>query len=111
VGYIEGFDQPVFSDSASAGLGGLISRRVEFSTGARYFAGAAGLTAAAPPFDSYAAWARIQTGLTQSLAAYAEYRFYRYEFTDTAARPIGLPSNFQRNGVRVGLSLWVPLGK
>lgn len=111
LGYIEGFDRPVFSDSAGAGLGGLISRRVELSAGARYFAGAIGLTATAPSFDTYAAWARIRTGLTRTLAAFAEYRFYRYEFPDAAARPIGMPAYFHRNGVRVGLSLWVPLVK
>jgi hypothetical protein len=111
LGYIEGFDRPVFSDSAGAGLGGLVSRRVEFSAGARYFAGAVGMTAAAPPFDSYGAWARIRTGLTRTLAAYAEYRYYHYEFSEAALRPIGMPGNFSRNSVRVGLSLWVPLAR
>jgi hypothetical protein len=111
LGYIEGYRQPVFSDTAEVGLGGLISRRVEFSTGARYFAGAVGLTSPTPPFDSHAAWARIRTGLTRTLAAYAEYRFYHYGFPDVVARPIGVPTHFGRSGVRVGLSLWVPLAK
>jgi hypothetical protein len=75
VGYIEGFSQPVFSDSVSAGVGGLVSRRVEFSADARYLNGTSG---------------------------------FHYEF-DEGVRPPGLPPTYSRNGVRVGLSLWVPL--
>jgi hypothetical protein len=114
LGYIEGFTEPVFSDSAGAGVGGLISRRVEFSAGTRYFTGdfTRGFgrsAAAARAFETYGAWTRIRTGLTRTLAAYAEYRFYHYDLTDTAMRPIGAPDRFGRNSVQVGLSLWIPL--
>jgi hypothetical protein len=111
LGYIEGFTEPVFSDSAGAGFGGLLSRRVELSAGTRYFTGTVSTSAAGRAFDTYGAWARIRTGLTRTLAAYAEYRFYHYEFTDAAIRPLGMPANFQRNSVRVGLNLWVPLSR
>ena len=110
-GYLEGFAQPVLSDSVGGGFGGLMSPRVEFSSDARYFNGAVGLTPNAPRFDTYSAWVRVRTGLNRSLAAYAEYFFYHYEFADAAARPTGLPPRYSRNGVRVGLTLWVPLVK
>jgi hypothetical protein len=108
VGYIEGFNRPVFSDSAGANFGGLISRRVEFSADSRYFKGAVGLTGGAPRFGSYSAWARVRTAVTRSLAAYVEYLFYHYEFDDVSAIPPGMPPQFHRNGVRIGLSIWVP---
>ena len=74
-GYLEGFNEPVSSDSAGAGIGGLISRRVEFSTDAQYLRGTVGLSSSAPPFDSYSAWVRVRTALSRGLAAYAEYLF------------------------------------
>jgi hypothetical protein len=109
VGFIEGFDEPVLTDSVTAALGGLMSRRLEFSTGAGYFNGAIGFTPGAPRFDSYSAWVRVRRALNQSLAAYAEYLFYHYEFDESISRPAGLPPRYSRNGVRAGLSLWVPL--
>jgi hypothetical protein len=108
VGYLEGFVEPTFYDSAGAGVGGLISPRVEFSSDARYFRGSVNLRSSSP-FDTYSAWVRVRTALNRSLAAYAEYFFYRYEFADASTRPIGVASQYHRNGVRVGLSLWVPL--
>ena len=45
----------------------------------------------------------------RTLAVYVEYLFYHYNFHDVADRPFGLPRKFSRNGVRVGLSLWLPL--
>jgi hypothetical protein len=109
VGYLEGFNEPVFSDTAGAGVGGLISRRVEFSSDARYFRGSTSPSSATRPFDTYSAWVRVRTGLTRGLAAYAEYFFYHYEFADAATRPTGVASKYSRQGVRVGISLWVPL--
>jgi hypothetical protein len=111
VGFLEGFDQPVLSDSVGAALGGLMSRRLEFSTGVRYFDGAIGLTTNAQRFESYSAWVRARTALTRSLAAYAEYLFYHYEFDERLTRPPGLPPRYSRNGVRIGLSWWLPLIK
>ncbi len=40
VGYLEGFAQPVFSDSANVAVGGLITRRLDLSLNANYITGA-----------------------------------------------------------------------
>ncbi len=60
-------------------------------------------------FDSYSASARLRRALHRTLAVYVEYLFYQYNFDEVADRPFGLPREFSRNGVRVGLSLWLPL--
>jgi hypothetical protein len=108
VGFIEGFAQPVFSDSANVSVGGLLTRRVDLYFNANYITGTA-LTRRSPRFDSYSGSARVRRALTRSLAAYLEYLFYHYDFNELADRPVGLPQTFSRNGVRVGLSLWLPL--
>jgi hypothetical protein len=109
VGYLEGFVRPVFSDSANVTLGGLLTRRTDLLLNANYITGTSGLSAGGPRFDSYSASARVRRALGRNLAAYCEYLFYYYDFTQVADRPTGLPQEFSRNGVRVGLSLWLPL--
>jgi hypothetical protein len=107
--FIEGFDRPVFSDVASSSVGGLLTRRVDVAVNASYFTGSVGLSQGAPRFDSFSASARLRRALTRTLGAYVEYLFYRYEFDEAAVRPAGLPPMFNRNGARVGLSVWLPL--
>jgi hypothetical protein len=74
-----------------------------------YFTGAVGLTADSPRFDSYLASGRLRSALSRTLAAYAEFRYYHYQFDESVIRPIGVPSSFSRRGVRVGLSVFLPL--
>ncbi len=90
-------------------MGGLVSRRVDFSVNASYFTGAVGLSHGAPRFDSFSVSARLRRALSRTLGVYVEYLYYRYEFEETAARPAGMPRLFDRNGARVGLSVWLPL--
>ena len=109
VGYLEGFVRPVFTDSANVGVRGLMTRRVDVSVNANYITGTDGLRQGSARFDSYSASAMVRRALTQTLAGYIEYLFYHYNFDEAADRPVGLPRTFNRNGVRVGLSLWLPL--
>ena len=108
-GYLEGFAQPVFSDSANVAVGGLITRRLDLSLNANYITGTSAVRRNSARFDSYSASARLRRALHRSLAVYVEYLFYHYNFHEVADRPFGLPREFSRNGVRVGLSLWLPL--
>ena len=108
-GYLEGFAQPVFSDSANAAVGGLITRRLDFSLNANYITGTSATRVDSGRFDSYSASARLRRALHRSLAVYVEYLFYHYNLHEVTDRPLGLPQEFSRNGARVGLSLWLPL--
>jgi hypothetical protein len=107
--YVDGFDRPIFADTVSTALNGLLTRRLEFAANASYFTGTVGVNTNSPPFDSYSAFARLRRSLTRTLAAYVEYYFYHYNFDEGTVRPVGLPATFARNGVRVGLTLWIPL--
>ena len=107
--YVDGFDRPIFADTVSTAVGGLLKQRLEFAANASYFTGTVGVNPNSPPFDSYSAFARLRRALTRTLAAYVEYYFYHYNFDEGTVRPAGLPPRFDRNGVRVGLMLWIPL--
>ena len=111
VGYLEGLVRPVFSDSANVSLSGLLTRRTDLYLNANYVTGTSGLSGSGPRFDSFSASARVRRALSRSLAAYCEYLFYHYDFTQVVDRPAGLPPEFSRSGVRVGLNLWLPLTK
>jgi hypothetical protein len=111
VGYLEGLARPVFSDSANASLSGLLTRRTDLFLNVNYITGTSGLSGRGPRFDSFSATARVRRALSRSLAAYCEYLFYQYDFTQVVDRPAGLPQEFSRSGVRVGLNLWLPLTK
>ena len=111
VGYLEGLVRPVFSDSANASLSGLLTRRTDLYINANYVTGTSGLSGSGPRFDSFSASARVRRALSRSLAAYCEYLFYQYDFSQVVDRPAGLPQEFSRSGVRVGLNLWLPLTK
>jgi hypothetical protein len=50
----------------------------------------------------------LQAALSRNIAAFVQYFYYRYFYEETVL-PIGLPSEFDRQGVRFGLSFWVPL--
>ena len=68
-----------------------------------------GLGQGSARFNSYSGSARVRRAFTRTLAGYVQYLFYHYNFDEAADRPVGLPRTFNRNGVRVGLSMWLPV--
>lgn len=106
--YIQGLAQPVFMDSVAASTHGFVTRRTDLSLSASYSAGAAGI-AGGSPFSTYAGDMRWRVALSRSLAIYTEYLYYFYDFNGALTRPPNVPSRFARNGVRVGVTAWVPV--
>jgi len=109
VGFLEGLNAPYFADSVSATLGGSLSRRIDLSTAFAYSNGDVGVLVRTNNFDSYIASARLRYAFTQAMAIYGEYVAYRYDFQNGVALPDGFPSATYRQGVRGGLSLYMPL--
>ena len=105
----DGFPEPIFSDSVTLGLGGYLSRRLEFRSQAGYSTGSVGFGSAGNGFDTYMGTARLQYGLTRYLATYVEYLYFHYEFSTATLLPGAFPRGLDRQGVRGGVSLWVPL--
>lgn len=109
VQYVAGFTQPLLSDSVTADVSGLISRRVEANVITSYSNGAAGFGAADNGYATYAGAAGLRVAITESLAAFAQYIFQHYDFADGVALPPGFAPRLDRQGARVGLSVSVPL--
>lgn len=110
-GLVEGLAEPVFSDGVMARLSGLLTRRVELAFDAAYTEGEIGVTGFRNPFNSVTGTVRIQAALTRKLALFSDYLYYSYAFDDTYALPSGLPRNLDRQGVRAGLMVLLPMIK
>jgi opacity protein-like surface antigen len=108
VDFYEGFNDPFLSDAVSASLDGLLSRRLNFSTGVDYSFGTVGV-GTDNRYDTLAAHAGLEFGLTSMLAIYGNYLYYRYEFDQQVALDPRFAQSLNRQGVRFGLSASLPI--
>jgi hypothetical protein len=108
VEYLPEFPRPVFTDGVTLSGDGLVSRRVDISARASYSDGASAFNSNSLQFTTYGGNVRVRYAWNRILATYGEYLYYYYHFRNrTVLRP-DIPSSLERNGVRVGLTLWVP---
>lgn len=110
VGFITNFSGLALSDSVSARLDGLFGQRWSMTLIGGLSAGQIGYGANEDElsrFTTYTASATMQYAFTAYLASYAQYAYFYYDFPRSPELPVG--GEFNRNSVRVGLSLTVPL--
>jgi hypothetical protein len=101
--------EPVTSNSVSVFAGGLLSRRQELTFRGSYSAGDVGTSGVQNGFATYLGSAAWRIALTRHLAAFATYLYYHYDFGRGVNLPTGVASKLDRQGVRVGISGWLPL--
>jgi hypothetical protein len=109
VGMVAGLNSAVFSDGFGAALEGLLTPRLDFSAMGSFSTGEFTQTGTANNYDTYQASVRLRAALQQSTAVFVEYVAYRYQFDSRFGLPLGVPGSLVRQGVRTGLSLWLPL--
>jgi hypothetical protein len=107
--YIEGLQAPVYTDALTAAVTGFLSRRTDLSLSAASSAGQLQQAGASGPVTTYTGDARLRFALGSNLATYIEYLYYYYNFQQGIPLPAGVPSGLTRNGVRVGLTLRIPV--
>ena len=107
VGFLDGLNDAFMGDRVVASLGGLLGQRTDVLFTGGYVSGSFGLRER--NFDTAIAGARIRTALTRHLALFAQYFFYQYRFDETVAEDLFLPGAQERQGLRAGLTVWVPL--
>lgn len=102
--------QPVFADSAQAGVGGFFGRRTQLRFNANAILGSG--TAATGNYGdvqslngngvlSFAVSRHVNTALT--------YTYYSQRFADTLLLPGGFPQDYDGQSIRVSVSVWAPL--
>jgi opacity protein-like surface antigen len=88
---------------------GLVGSRVELSGSGGYSSGSIGLGAQAEGLDSFTGTVGVRVGLVRYLALDAEYAYYHYLFDEGSLLPPGVSRGLNRNGIRAGVTVWVPL--
>ena len=107
VNYSEGFRTPSLLDTAAVSIGGLMTKRFDFTAGAFYSTAAVGLEDR--NYSSWVASTQLRAAVTRNLAAFISYYRFNYRFDDGIEIPGNLPRRVNRQGIRFGLTTWVPL--
>jgi len=106
--YVVDIPEPVFADSWGGSVEGFLSRRVDLALFAGYSSGKSLLTTSALAYDTYTGSFRVRYALSRLVATHVEYLYYFYDFAAGTPLLIGIPPGLERQGVRVGLTLWMP---
>lgn len=110
--FVQTLAAPLFGDSASASLQGIIGRRTFVGLTGGFMSGRLGYS------KSEADSSKLNTGtgafqlayaFTNNLRATFDYSYFTYHFSETALLPQGLQPSFDRHSVRGGLQLVLPL--
>jgi opacity protein-like surface antigen len=99
----------VTSDGITAGLEGLVSRRIQFQTTARASTGRAGSSVDEGGFDTYYGNASLGYALNRHTNLSLTYAYYRHRFDRGVALPADFVNQFNRHSVRASVSVWAPL--
>ena len=97
------------ADSANVAINGLISSRIETSITATYSNGQSGGANTQGRFENYTGSLQFRYAISRCCATAINYDYYVYNFEDVADLPSAFLSNFDRQAIRVGFTLWVPL--
>ncbi len=108
IDYLTGLSEPVSARTVNAMTTGLLSRRVDITASAAYSSGESALNLANSVFDTYSGDVRLRYSPTPLFATYVEYLYYFYDSHGTLPLVPGMPSNLDRNTVRVGLVVRLP---
>jgi hypothetical protein len=102
----DGLDQLYFTDAVTAGIGGLVSRRLSLSANANW--ATSSLEYGSGGHAGTSASAEANYALNRFLALYAHYVFYKYAYDDLIQLDARIPRELDRHGVRVGVTTSVP---
>jgi opacity protein-like surface antigen len=109
VGFFGNFGTPIFSDSFSFRLRGVVASRMQVTLNTGYLSGQLGLMEGASSFHTFTGTASMIYALNQLMGLDVSYSYFDYNFAQNAALPPGVQPRFDRNSVRAGVTLWLPL--
>jgi hypothetical protein len=107
--FVDEIIEPLLSDGVVAELTGLLSRRLELLGSGSFTHGGVGLSRTATPYTMYLARTQVRYALSRVTAVYAEYLLFNYRFAESVRVGASLPSYFDRQTVRAGVTVMTPL--
>ena len=103
------YHQPVLADTVTALMGGLITSRLSFQSGASYSRGSVGLVGPNRGLVLASGLVGLQTAVTRYLALGMNYSVYYRTIGSQVVVPSDLARRTETQAVRVYLSTWMPL--
>ena len=97
------------TDAASVRTDGSLGSRFDVALSTAFSNGASGAGQSNGTFSSYGGSAQLRLALARSWAVTVAYDYYYYKLDGIADLPAEVPRQFDRNAVRIGLSMWFPL--
>jgi hypothetical protein len=105
----EAWDEPLLSNGLSAGFGGLISRRLQFTSVARASLGRSVDDGPGRDYDAYTAHAALNYAISRFASAGVTYAYYFHDYGFALGLPPGFANHVDRQSVRARISVWAPL--
>jgi hypothetical protein len=99
---------PVVNNGATLSLSGLLTPRVDVLLSGGYATGESILNRDSLLYNTYTGNARVRYAVSRTFALFAEYLYYYYDIRNGVLLQPGMPPGLRRNGVRTGLTLWMP---
>jgi hypothetical protein len=111
VDWREGFVQPFLSDGFTGSLEGLVSRRLRFTSSADYAFGTVGLSTVQGDnrYDSVSGQAGLEYSVSRTVAVFTRYVYYHYHFDSGVVLDPRLVPALDRQGARVGVTIFLPV--
>jgi hypothetical protein len=109
IDFLGSVETPVFSNSLSAALHGLIARRLAFQALVAVGGGNAGIIQVMDTFNGYTGAANLTYGLTRHLGVGVSYWYYGHAFDNGAVLVPGMLAQVSRHSVIASLNLWTPI--
>jgi hypothetical protein len=106
--YVETWPEPLFADSATAMVAGLLSRRSQVQVAVRALNGNTQSTAAGN-ISSYSGSAALSLALNRFVSTGLTYAYYQHGFASTIALAPGYPDDFDGHTIRASINLWAPI--
>ena len=96
------------TDSSNVSLSGQLNSRLDVVFSGGLAAGSVGGGTSPSHYRTTGGSVQVRVALSRSLAVVTSYHHYEYEYIDTVL-PEGFPPRYDRNSIRVGLTLSLPL--
>ena len=103
-------DEVYATGTAYVRTGGMLTSRLHLMLGATYSNWQTPVASGVyDTMNIYGATTQVRFLLSENVAATAGYYYYYHRYSNPGALPEGFPAEYDRNAVRFGFTVWVPL--
>jgi hypothetical protein len=107
--FTDTWPEPLFSDTAAAGLSGLITRRSQFQFTARASRRIGQNRGDRPDIAGYSGAIALTFAVNRHINTGLTYTYYKHQFASALPIVPGLPRDLERQSIRGFVSVWLPV--